>query len=317
MELLGGNWLARSKEIGSPGDSLSAIREKSEAGKHGAVVGAVKKHLKKFPSDATCEEAMLLAGQSELARKRYYKAFEWFDKQVVRYPAGPLFERGLNGEIEAGEALLGGKKRKVWGVFPISARDEGVEILEKVATHAPGTKMAESALLKVAEWYYSEGDWADAVEAYDTFVAVMPRSRHVGQAMLNAAHATYEMYKGSGYDETPLLEAQQRYRAVQEQFPRLAERTGIARTLIEIRSTQAEKVYDCGTFYERTHRPEAAVYYYRRVVLEYPDTYYGQMSRDALVRLLGPDAEADLPARPTRPSETKRAERLGPVGGQR
>ncbi len=265
--------------------SLVSIRQKHELGKRHDLVMAVKKHLKKFPGDPTCEEAMFVAGEAEYDHEQFYQAFAWYEKQLARYPSGPFSERALLREMEIGKGLMGGEKRQLWRVIPIKAADEGIEILQKVAEHAPGTKLAEDALMHIGDWRYERGEFDKAVETYDQFLKLMPRSRLASQAMLNGAHATLEQYRGVEYDESPLLEAHDRYLFFQETYPQIARREDVGQILSGIVDAQAERLMHCAGFYERTNRPKAAVYYYRKILEDFPDTYHAISAETSLAGL--------------------------------
>ncbi|HDZ19665.1 MAG TPA: outer membrane protein assembly factor BamD [Phycisphaerae bacterium] len=286
LEIRGGKWLMLDPSAPeTPAGSLARIRDASQGTRYGRVVRWSKRHVKRFGSDPTTEEALLLAGQAELARGRYYQAFERFDDQLSRYPAGEFSAQALLGEVTAGEALISGKKRVVFGIFRIGATDEGVMILEKVAGHAPGTQLAEDVLLRIGDWYYAHAQWAKAIESYDQFMKLFPRSRRTPDAMLNAARASVASFHGIDYDETPLLEAQQRYEQFVEQFPVQAEAEGVVEALADIRDQRAGKLYECARFYERTNRLQTAIYYYRKLTEQFPDTSYALLGEDALMQM--------------------------------
>lgn len=283
LRLGSGGWEA--EEAGTPEGDVASIRTLFDAGKFSSVVSAAGKHVRKYPGERTHEEAFHLAGQAELGRGHYYQAYEWFEKQIIQFPSGELFERGLLGEIEAGEALMGGEKKLMWGFIWVTAKDEGVMILERVTEHAPGTRLAEEVLFKIGDWYYERSKWAEAIETYDQFVGLFPNGLKTPDAMLNAARATESMYRGTNFDEAPLIEAEQRYLLIQEQFPEQAGQARVAEAIRNVRNERAAKLYESATFYERTNRYDSALYYYKRIVNEFPDTRHAVTSRAALRQL--------------------------------
>ncbi len=328
LEWRDGQWIQRTKHArGAAEASLANISRLFEGRSYFRAVSAAKSHVKKYPGDETSEEAYYLAGRSELARKRYYQAYEFFEHQLDQYPGGQFFERGLNGQLECAEAFLAGKRRILMGVFRIKAEEEGLTILEGIAEHAPGTRMAEQVLLRVADYQFSRRKYEQAADAYDRFMALFPRSVHSAHALQRAAESSHKMYLGSQYDDTPLLEAKNRYESLAEQFPETAARINVDLILEDIRSARAAKVYDSAEFYERTHHPKAAVYYYQQVVELFPGTGSARRSRMALARLSGAEAAVLEAARlrPTRPVSIRRptpttrprpGRDIGPVGAQ-
>ena len=294
-ELKGNKWVySYPPALGSAPGELAIIRQEIEQGDGKDALAAADQFLKKYPDDLDVEEVMHLAGQAEILRERYFQAYERFEKQLTRFPNGQHSERALEKEFEVAEAFLAGKKRLVLGFLPLSAQDDGVSILEKIAEHAPGSKLAEKALMRVADYHFGAQEYLESVKDYDRYLETFSKSPRAAYAMSQAAKASHSAYRGPEYDDAPLLEAQQRYRMYQDRFPLLAERANVPQTLERIRSSLAEKQYGTAAFYERTHRLDAAKFYYRAVIEQYPATQWEKQSRMALVRLGVPAGTAKV-----------------------
>jgi outer membrane protein assembly factor BamD (BamD/ComL family) len=127
---------------------------------------------------------------------------------------------------------------------------------------------------------------------------VFSKSPRAAYAMLQAAKSSYASFRGVDWDDTPLLDARQRYEAYRERFPLQAEQANVPRTLETIRLTLAQKMYGIGVFYERVHRPDAAKFYYKKVIETYPGTPSQSAASAALMRLglSAPLAPATQPA---------------------
>jgi len=295
----------------SPTGSLARIRQLHQAGKRGPLLRAAKKHLKKYPVDPTSEEVLWMAGEAEFAGGRLYDAYEFFERQTDTFPAGTLFEKAMIRQAEIGKRFLAGEKRRVWGFLWFDASDEGAMILRKIVEQAPGTVLAEDVAMHLAEWRFSKGQWVEAISAYDAFLKSFPNGRRAPQAILRSAEASMNAYRGPDYDETPLLEARARYQMLTEQFPAVAETHDVGDALDRIDEARAERLMVQGDFYDRTHRTDAAVYYYRRVIEEFPRTYHATLAREALGPL-GADLVEDAP--PRRRRRMRRRPVLGPTG---
>jgi len=151
-------------------------------------------------------------------------------------------------------------------------------------------------MLRIADDYYSREEWPEAADAYDHYVKSFRRTGEVQFASLRAARAMYASFKGVDYDDTPLIDAQQRFRSFAAAYPEGARKANVSRTLKEIHGLRAEKVFQTARFYERTGRHSAAVFSYRQVVDSYPLTDFAEPARDALVRL-GASPAGELPDR--------------------
>lgn len=296
-----GKWVKMAKPAkgSSPGE-LALIRQMVQEGQTRKPLKAVKEFLARYPTDEGCEEAMHLAGLAEMNRGYYFQAFEWFEKQLIRFPNGSYVERGLQKEFEVAEAFLHGKKRVTAYIFYLPAADDGLAILAKITGHDPNGPMGEKALLRVAEHRYSQKDYVEATHSYDQFVKQFPKSPQVPFAMLQAAKAAYSGFKGVQFDDSPLAEALDRFKVFAQAYPEVARREGVDRICRTIVNSLAEKIYSSGQFYERISKPASAEFVYRDVIERFPGTIWSQRARTDLVRLgakaIPPEATASQPA---------------------
>ena len=273
FEWSGGKWSPTTQpSVENDESKIIILRQLLENGHYAKAVKGANKFIKKYPSSLYLEEIMMLAGQAEFARQRYFQAFEWFEKQLKRFPDGKFFQRALEKEFAVAEAFLGGKKRIVVGFLRLSARDEGLEILARVAEHSPGSVIARRAMIRIGDYHYEAQKHARAVGAYDNYLEMFPKAPNAGYAMLRAARATYAQFMGIEFDNTPLLEARQRFKIFTERFPLAAKKENVARIITEIDNILAEKLYSCGDYYLRKGNPSAAAFYYKQVQEKYADT---------------------------------------------
>lgn len=281
-----GKWVAVSAPAkGTPQGELAQIRQYVDKGQGHDAVKAAEKFLKQYADSPEAEEVMTLAAAGELSREHYFQAYEWYEKQLTQYPSGQYAERAMEREYDIAEAFLKGKKRIVLAIFYVPAQDDGISILGKIAEHAPGSNLAEKSLMRIADYHYGKGDYAEAAADYDRYMDVFSKTPRAAYAMLQAAKSSYASFRGIEWDDTPLLEAQQRYRTYAERFPMQAEQANVPRTLETIRVTMAHKMYGVALFYERVHRPDAAKFYYRLVIRTYPGTPWELAASGSLARL--------------------------------
>jgi len=233
---------------------------------------AARAFVRDHPSDPQVAEAMFLAGEAELRRRRWWAAYGWFEKVVERAAAGELYERALRREAVIGEAFLAGAKRPLWGVIPLPATDEGIEILQRVADRLPGSELAARSLMRIGDFQFARRRWVEAAATYLDYIGRFRGRYRSDEALLKAAQATYAQFDDANHDDTPLIEAEQLFRQYLAQYPNTpgAEQAGEA--LREITDLKAEKAYMTGRFYERVGRPVSAAVYYRDVARKYPGT---------------------------------------------
>jgi outer membrane protein assembly factor BamD len=296
----GGRWLpVPPAQSGTPEGDLAIIRAAADARQHSRLVSRAKDFLKKYPDAPQREQVYSLYAQAQINRGLYWQAHELYQKQLQEFPAGALADRALQREYFIGDAFLRGRKRVIWGIFRLSAYDEGVDILQQVAQQAPAGELAQRSLMRIAEFHFQKRQFVEAAGAYDRYVEQFPASEGTGDAMLQAARSTLLSYRDYRYDPTPLIEARQRLDAFSQRFPVAAQHNNVPQMLTGITDDLAEQDYQTARFYERVHRPAAAGFYYRQVLMRYPDSARAADSGSALDRLnlpRTPAAPASAPA---------------------
>ena len=270
---------------GSPPGELALIRKKLRDGKNRQAFKRAKKFVRTYPDDPGTEEALCLAGEAQLARGRYWSAHDWYEKQISRFPMGELLSRALVRQAAIADAFLAGRKRRVWGIFRLGAKQEGVMIHERIIDRVPGTKLAEQSLMSVGDHQFAQKQWEEAAYTYQRHQELFRGRYRSQEAEFKAAQATYRNFRGVDHDDTPLVEAEQRFNAFAARYPQTLRGRRARDAADEIRRIRARKDYDTARFYARIGRQEPARLYYRQVVDLYDDTVWAENSREALSRL--------------------------------
>ncbi len=291
FEIVNGQWAPVAQpEAGTPEGELARLRKHVAEGNGRRACWVADDFLDDYPTAPQREEVLHLWGQAEMLRGRYFQAYERFEQQLLEHPTGQYAQRALEREYEIGDAFLNGRKRTVLGFVPLPAEGDGMDILKRIPDHAPGSLVAERALMRLADYHYDDQKYANAAQAYDRYLESFARSERAPYAQLQAARATYASFHGVSYENTPLLDARQRFRVFREQYPAEAERANVDGILERIHQALAEQQFRTGEFYERIERPTSAGLYYRTVVSEYAGTPWAQRAQQALDRLGVPAA---------------------------
>lgn len=282
----GKQWVkATPPQPGTPEGDLVEISALIEEGKNRKAIKAVDKFLITHAASPVCEEAINLAGKAQINRGRYWDAYHWYERQITNYPNGVFFERALDREYLIADAFLNGRKRRALKIFKVPAREDGIEILMRIAVGAPGSDLGERSLLRVADYHFDRQEYPDAIAVYDEFVKSNPQSRRKAYAMLRAARGSLLSFRGIKWDDTPLLDAAVRFRVFAQAYPKASKKENVHDILTEIRETLAHKFFHSGAFYERTNHPQSAIFYYNKVVQDYPYSQWAEKAKQRLERL--------------------------------
>ena len=275
-------WAAQPEAAAAePGDELQQARTLLAQGKAKKARKLVEEWLDTHPDDERYFDGVCLLGDAYFEGKNYYRAYEQYE-EVVESTAGDLFHGALAKEKDVALAFLSGEKRIVWGFLRLPAQDEAIEILDRIWERVPGTRLGEDALRIKADYFFDRGDMDLAQDEYAFVAREYPSGRFAQFAMLRSAEAAEAAFPGTKFDDRALLEAQERYRQVQETYPAYAERENVPQRLEGIRQSRAEKDLDIARWYERTREPQAAEFYYRLVIADWPETLAAAEARQRL-----------------------------------
>lgn len=278
---------------GTPAGDLLAIRAMIKSRSYARAMSATKRFIKKHGKDDPLYPEVLLAQvQVFVARREYTAASKLLKNFFNEYAGVTATPDALRLKFIVAEAYLGGAKKKVWGIFRVSGEDDALTMLDEISTDYTDEPVAELAVKTKADHLYRTGEHALAELDYARMVRDYPRSRYTQFAMRRSADAALASFAGVDYDDAALIEAEQRYNDYLRRFAGAADRDDIGLLLDTIHASRADKVYSIGAYYERTEHYGSAVYYYRKVALEFPNTI-AATSANARLELLGAPLNAD------------------------
>jgi len=232
-------------------------------------------------------EALYLKGTAALELADYRKAHDTYKSLLTDFPGSPYADRALSGEFRISEQYLAGQKRKAWrGLLRVRDYEEGIKILDDIVANHPDSELAEYALKTKADYYYQKGEFQLAEEEYARLGREFPNGRYEPYALLRSAQAALAAYPGPKFDDAGLVEAEERFRQYQQRYPQLAEAQRVPVLLDQIRAARGQKEYEIARFYERTRKRDAAAFYYRSTVENWPGTTWAAQA-EARLALLG------------------------------
>jgi outer membrane assembly lipoprotein YfiO len=213
------------------------------------------------------------------------RAFYHLDELLDLHPDSKLFYPALEKQYEIADRYLRGYKRRLLGIPMLGAQEEAIDMLFRIQERAPGSPLAERALLRTADYYYDRGQYDLAADAYATYARSYPRSPVLARVKLRQAFASLAQFRGRYYDATPLIDARAQLEGLQAVYPDMAAQEGVAGVLARIDASMADKLYWTAGYYSRTNAPRAAAYTYRYVVSRYPTSPEAERARRRLERL--------------------------------
>jgi outer membrane protein assembly factor BamD (BamD/ComL family) len=293
-QLKQGKWQKQAPvDPATPEGKLVAIRALIEQGEPKEAAEQATEWIDNHPNHPALIDAYMVRADAQCGRRRYYKALYDFEYVIRYYPGSEQFNVAMEREFEIAKLYVHGVKRYFLGMPILPAYEEGEEILIRIQERAPGSDLGERASLELSDYFYRDGKMTSAAEAYDLFLQNYPRSLHRERVLLRLIQANLATFKGPKFDSTGLIEAQQRIRQYEKEFPAAAEKIGTSALSVRIGESLALKGYYIARWYERTGETLSAVYTYRRIVKDSPRAAAAQL---ALSRLEDLDAAPVAPA---------------------
>lgn len=243
------------------------------------------------------DRALYLLGQANFMAGNRLWSFYNFDELLDLYPTSRYFYPALQRQYDIADAFLRGYKRRFLGMAILGATDEATEILYRIQQRAPGSPLAEKALLRAADYYYASGDFDIAADAYAAYARAYPRSPLIPRVRLRQAFSTLAQFRGVRFDATAVIDARQQLVELMQTYPRVADEENIPAILQRIDAALAKKLYETADFYRRTHKRQASAYYYQYLIKTFPTSPEAALAQSRLADL--PASAKEVPTLPT------------------
>lgn len=280
-------WVQKEAAVpGSPEAKLQAIRKMvaQEQGKQ--AVKAAKQWIKDYPSHPMLADAYLVSGDAKVLTRHYYKALFDYEYMIRGFPGSEQYHMALEREFEVAKIFASGTKRIWLGMRILGTSGEAEELFIRVQERAPGSIIGEKASLELGDFYFRRGEMHAAAEAYQLFIENYPTSRFRERVMLRRIESDLASFSKPEFDSTGLLDASIHIKQFEDEFPASAQRLGTQELLVRVQDSLAAKDLHTAQWYEKRKKDNvSAVYMYKRIVEDHPQTAAAQTAEQAVSRL--------------------------------
>ncbi len=282
----GGGWQQTAAPAAdSPEGRLQTVRRTLAEDRAEAALELADAWIERYPGHSQLVDAYLIRGDAKAATGEYYQSLFDYEFVVRMYPSSEQYLVALDRELKIAKLFGSGMKRKFLGMRVLSAWGEAEELLIRIQERAPGSDIGEDASIALGDFYFERSNMPGAAEAYDLFLINYPTSPRREHAMRRLIEASLETYRGSDFDATGLIEAGQRIKRFQQEFPAAANRLEMADRLLQVYELLAASHLQTAQWYDRQQEWVSAAYAYRRILRDYPDTRAGQAAGERLAEL--------------------------------
>ncbi len=210
------------------------------------------------------------------------KAFYYCDELMDTFPASPYFAQALDLQYNMGDSLMSGRRLSLLGMKILDASDEAIEMMFRIQQRSPGSPLAERALRRTADYYFANGDFDLAADAYGAHAKTYPRNPNLPEILLRQAFSNYAQFTGVRFDPTPLVNARAQMMELIQKYPEVAQRENMQSFVDSIDKTLARKLAVTADFYRRTNKPDAEKATLAVLVKEYPQSDEAQEAKAKL-----------------------------------
>ena len=175
-------------------------------------------------------------------------------------PADELYADGL-------KTLEG---RRIFWLFTYVNYDSAIEAFQSIIDNYPYSDYEEQALLKIADAYFDDARFEEALAYYQDFADLHPAHKKVPYTLLRVAKCHFNQVESIDRDQTATGHAIEALTTLIRQHPYATETRDGEEMMVMLRTRLALNMLHVADFYrDRTHWQSAAVRY-RRVLDEFP-----------------------------------------------
>lgn len=300
-ELQGGRWIPVDSNAAAPtiDPELIRIEEMINSGQYSHASARAVDWLVRNPNSPMRDRGLFLNAEALFRYGNRIKAFFYLDELMDEFPESKLFYPALEKQYQIADEFLPSDKHRPYksrflGLPIVDREDEAIEMMYRIQQRSPGSQLAERALLRTADYYYADGQYDLAGDAYTAYARSYPRSPLLPRVKLRGAYANYAQFRGPKFDATPAIDARAQLAEVQGLYPEMSAEENVPRLINRIDQDFARKLLLTGNFYRRTNEPAGAVYLYRSVINAYPNSSEAAEAQAALATM--PKWALDTPA---------------------
>lgn len=141
----------------------------------------------------------------------------------------------------------------------------------KLKDSFPFSPYSVEAELSLADSYFLDEEWGQAVEAYKEFESLHPRHQAIPYVLFNIGMANMNGYPSIDRPVTQIEEAYSYFQRLRESYPNTEYAEVAAEKMMECRRLMAEHELFYADFYFRMERYTSALSRYKSILVDFPD----------------------------------------------
>nr|MDQ3624596.1 tetratricopeptide repeat protein [Verrucomicrobiota bacterium] len=185
-----------------------------------AAYAAYRVLVKEYGLSALAPKAQRKVGMLLERNGEFDKAFEAFNTYLTKYPRGDDFDSVVESMFKIGKMFLeGSQKKKVLGVPLGGSVERARTMFETIVKRAPFSRWAPLAQFNIGQTYEKQGQFPEAILAYQTCVARYPTDPVADDAQYQIGYVRLVDFRKGSYDQASAQKAREAFEDFINRYP--------------------------------------------------------------------------------------------------
>ncbi len=297
----------------SASEQLHKAQALEAEGSLSKAIGAYRALLKGFPASGAAPQAQFKIAELQEQTGEPERAFNSYGKYISNYPRGKEFDTVVERQFAIAKAFLEGERRKLWGMKTFSSMERAQKMFEEIVKNAPYSKEAPLAQFNIGMALEKQGQYAEAVAAYQLAVDKYPNDDVAGDAQYQIGYVQMHLIEDGSNDAASRVKARDAFEDFTVRYPQSEKIPQARENIAKLSGTSLKKNLDVARFYEKTKNFKAATIYYNQVIQDGKDAPEAAQARKAIERMkqnVGEDALRSGPENAQTGSKARQTRKL-------
>jgi outer membrane protein assembly factor BamD len=186
--------------------------------------------------------------------------------------AGAEVKKELTAEELYLDAMEEFNKGKAWGIFSTIDYVKVIEKFQRVIDYYPVSKYAVLAELRIADAYFRNREYHEAIFRYQEFQRHHPANENIPYVLYQLGLSYYKLILSIDRDQSATQKAISRFEELIRKYPDCEYAEDAREKLMSCRRRLAEYEFYVGRFYYRKGDYQVALGRFGRILKDYPDS---------------------------------------------
>jgi outer membrane protein assembly factor BamD (BamD/ComL family) len=200
-----------------------------------------------------------------------------------------FFEEAIECKFNIAEKFYEGARKHIFGLEKLPkvlpAKEDALDIYDEIITALPRHDLTAKSLFKKGILLLDFEDFKPSVESFEILIRRFPKHYLAADAYLGI-QAVYLKQSEKEFPDPDILElAHINLHKFTDSFPGESRLSEAEKLLSQTEDCFAKELFETGSFYERTHKLDAAVLYYSNILSNYPNSSFAAKAKKSVDKL--------------------------------